>query len=131
MAKLKGLRASIVVAGKALPESVDEAAHDQDATSPTRTRYVQVAEGSEFGVKIRVTKSLRLEDADGLQYTTTLDGVYQDSSILRKTDELKYLPFEDIDDGMLIERAGQHLLQKFQFAKLQIGQELISCGHGV
>ena len=132
MAKLTGLRASIVgVADEELPEFVDEAAQDQNATSPTTTRYVQVAEGSDFGIKIRVKKPLRIGNADGLGYTTILDGVYQESSILLKNDELKHLPFEDIDDGMLIEKAGQHLFHKFQFAKLRIGQEPISYGQGV
>ena len=121
MAKLKGLGASIVVDDEALPEIVDEAAQDQNATSPTRTRYVQVAEGCDFGVKVWVTRAARLGSADGLEYTTTLDGVHKDTWVLTKDQELKALPFEDIDDGMLVEKAGQWLFQQFQFAKLQIG----------
>ena len=121
MPKLKGLTVSIVVNGNELPEIADEEVEDCYGRKATSTRYVQVSEGDQFGIKIKVDKHYRVGKADGLEYNVSLDGIDTWGLVFGKDDELCNLPYEYTDHGRSKEREGQWFVQHYQFSKLRAG----------
>lgn len=122
MPQFKHVGASVVVDGEELTEIVDESNLDNHDQDDIVTRYVQVSEGSHFGVKISIDNDYWREDPNTVLLEILLDGHEALDLVLHKDKDLNTDGLEQVMYGERVDVNGHSQFHKFQFSALKIGK---------
>ena len=126
MAILKGIKASVVINGKALTEYDDEDILDEssDHTSEV-SKYIEAVSDAEFGIRITVPRSYNFT-GNALALRISLDGVKVRTYVCRKA-ELKNRrqDWHETITGSQVKNGEQWCLRPFKFDAINMGETSI------